>query len=279
MIQIQYISDLHLEHHDRKNEGYLVPSTFLIPNAPYLALCGDIGNPELVVYDAFLSWCSKMWKAVFLVAGNHEYYNYRSAVKTDIPTRKETIRTLTAKYKNVFFLDCSSHFIAEHNVRVLGCTLWSDTSVGDEDLIIKYMNDTRNILLAKETPFLPRYMTDLHNQEKAWLQSEIESARKQGEDVIVLTHYLPSFQLIAEKYKDNPLNMCYASNCEDLLQAPVKAWICGHSHTGVNLFINGVQCCMNPYGYPGEKVETRSVKAVLEAVQNEASHGKQDTTP
>ena len=263
--QIQYISDLHLEHHDKQNQGYLIPSMFLKPSAPYLALCGDIGNPDLAAYEAFLGWCSRSYTLVFLIAGNHEYYNYRSPAKGDMHTRKEKISRITAQFKNVYFLDCSSYYIAEFNIRVLGCTLWSDTSSGDDAKIITYMNDARNILVDKdtETHLVPKRMTALFQEEKAWLLNQIQLAKERKEEVLVLTHYLPSFQLIAEKYKDNPLNMCFASDCEDLLQVPVKAWICGHSHTGVRKDINGVRCVMNPYGYPGERVETRSSTSVL----------------
>lgn len=236
---------------------------FLKPSAPYLALCGDIGNPDLMAYEAFLAWASRSFELVFLLAGNHEYYNYRSTKTSDIPTRKEKIRTITSAYKNVFFLDCSSYYIAKYNLRVLGCTLWSDTSSGSDEKIITYMNDARNILAEGQNHLVPKRMTALHFEEKDWLNSQIELAKNRGEEVLVLTHYLPSFKLIAEKYKDNPLNICFASDCESLLRHPVKAWVCGHSHTGVQMQINDVECFMNPYGYPGEKVETRSSSATL----------------
>lgn len=263
VFQIQYVSDLHLEHHDKGNEGYLIPSMFLKPSAPYLALCGDIGNPDLMAYEAFLQWCSRSYKLVFLIAGNHEYYNYRSPTKTDIPTRKEKIRNLTSKFKNVFFLDCSTHYLAEHNLRILGCTLWSDVGISNDEKISTWMNDPKEILLEKDTPFLPQSMRQLHFQEKEWLENQIHSAEGRGETLLVLTHHLPSYKLIAGRYEGHPLNMCFASDCETLMRPPVKAWICGHSHTGVELVQNGVKCVMNPYGYPGERVETRRTNAVL----------------
>ena len=37
-----------------------------------------------------------------------------------------------------------------------------------------------------------------------------------------------------------------------------------NSHTGVYKEINGVKVCMNPYGYTGERVETRDRSKVLE---------------
>jgi len=261
--QIQYASDLHLEHHDRKNEGYIIPSMFLKPSAPYLALCGDIGNPDLMAYEALLAWCSKSWKEVFVVAGNHEFYNYRSETPSDIQTRLQTMREICSHYKNVHFLECESYFLPEQNLRILGCTLWSDTSSGDQKAILRYMNDARNILYEKETPFVPALMTQVHREHKEWLSKEIQAANERGEEVLILTHYLPTYKLIHKKYADNPMNMCFASDCEDLIQAPVKGWICGHSHTGVSLELKGVKCTMNPYGYPGERNETRTTTAVL----------------
>jgi hypothetical protein len=255
--QLQYISDIHLEHHDKNNEGYLVPSMFLKPSAPYLALCGDIGNPDLPAYEALLRWCSKSYKLVFLVAGNHEFYNYRSSQNSDMATRLQKIRIMCSQYNNIVFLHRDTHFLPEYNLRILGCTLWSDTSVGDEEKIWMYMNDCRQILMEDGAPLSPTKMTELHSIDKDWIREELEKARKRNESVIVLTHHLPSYQLIHEKYQDHPMNMCFASNCEELLQEPVKAWICGHSHTGVKLNLFGVQCMLNPYGYPGEKVETR----------------------
>jgi len=261
--QIQYASDFHLEHHDKRNDGYLIPSMFLKPSAPYLALCGDIGNPDLIAYGALLGWCSRSWKEVFMVAGNHEFYNYRSEKPSDIPTRLAKMREICSHYKNVHFLDCDSYLLPEHNLRILGCTLWSDTSIGDEKAILTYMNDARNILYEKEVHLHPSLMANLHFQHKEWLFHGIQKAKETNEDVLVLTHYLPTFKLIHQKYADNPMNMCFASDCEDLIQPPVKAWICGHSHTGVHLEMNGVKCAMNPHGYPGERNETRNPQAVL----------------
>jgi hypothetical protein len=71
-MMIQYVSDIHLEFHDKMNTGSLQPLLFVKPVAPYLVLAGDIGVPDLKGYSVFLQWCSENWNAVFLVAGNHE---------------------------------------------------------------------------------------------------------------------------------------------------------------------------------------------------------------
>jgi predicted phosphodiesterase len=260
---LQYVSDIHLEAHDKRDTGSISPEMFVKPSAPYLALCGDISIPDLKSYDAFLEWCSSRWEKIFLVAGNHEYYNFRCKEKTDMAAKKKKLEEIVAKYPNIHFLECSSYYLEEYNLRILGCTLWSDTSIGDRIKILTYMNDGRSIRYQGEYPLLPEMMTELHLDQYEWLYEEINKAEERKEQVVVLTHYMPSFQLVAEKYQDNPLNMCFASDCEELMRPPVKAWICGHSHTGVKKEINGVLCLMNPFGYPGERVDSRSREAVL----------------
>ena len=67
-VRIQYASDIHLE---------IRPSKFrriLTPVGDILILAGDIGHPFRRTYAQFLDWCSRNFKHVILVPGNHEYY-------------------------------------------------------------------------------------------------------------------------------------------------------------------------------------------------------------
>jgi hypothetical protein len=259
----QYVSDIHLEFHDKHNTGSLQPDMFVKPVAPYLVLAGDIGIPELKSYPVFLNWCSSNWKHVFLVAGNHEYYNVRCPLKSDMATKKEQIRGVCETLPNVHFLDCSSYYLPEENLRILGCTLWSEIPDCIREKVITYTNDARQILHQKDTPFIPSAMSDTHLKEKQWLNQEIHQCELTNEKCLVITHYLPSFQLIHEKYKGHSMNACFASECDDLFRPPVVAWICGHTHTGMRLRIHGVPCVINPYGYPHEDVETRDRAATI----------------
>ena len=73
------MSDIHLEHYTVAFEKDLKPAQFVQPGlgADVLVLAGDIGNPDEPTYRYFLSWCSKSWPAVVVVAGNHEFYTER----------------------------------------------------------------------------------------------------------------------------------------------------------------------------------------------------------
>jgi Icc-related predicted phosphoesterase len=77
--------------------------------------------------------------------------------------------------------------------------------------------------------------------------------------VIMITHHLPSYSLIDPKYMKSKgsigptgLNQYFASHLDDLIKSPIKAWICGHTHTGFEKRINDVTVYCNPGGYPGE---------------------------
>lgn len=261
---LQYVSDIHLEFHDKHNNGSIQPEIFIKPVAPYLALVGDIGIPDLVSYKVFLEWCSERWTHVFLVAGNHEYYNVRCPLRTDITSKKEKIRQVCKGLPNVYFLDCSSVYFPEENLRILGCTFWSDIPDSIKEKAALMMNDSRQILYQKDTPLTPWSFSELHSQEKQWLTQEIDKCEQNKERCLVLTHYLPSFELIHEKYQGHFLNCCFASNSDELLRPPVIGWICGHTHTGGRHRLRGVPVVLNPFGYPHEVVETRDREAVLE---------------
>jgi predicted phosphodiesterase len=267
---LQYISDIHLECHDKQDKGNLSPEIFLKPAAPYLALCGDIGIPDLKAYSVFLEWCSQNWQQVFLVAGNHEYYNFRVKPSKSMKEKKEKIKEICDKLPNVHFLDCASFWLEEEKVRILGCTMWTNIHDSVLDLAAIQMNDTRQIVLTHGRQAFPEDLREIHLKEKAWLEAEIAKCQAANEKCIVLTHHLPSFQLINEKYEGHYLNSCFASNLHALIQKPVCAWLCGHSHTGKDMYINQVYCSLNPFGYPGEGVETKNREKVFE-IRNELS--------
>ena len=262
-MRLQYVSDIHLEFYDPSTMPPF--STFVKPdkNTPYLALCGDIGIPDLDSYKDFLTWCSKNWSTVFLIAGNHEFYNMKCKIKTTMDQKKDIIKRICSQLPNVYFLDCDSVWLESEKVRVLGCTLWSEI----DDKIINRARTTTNepkqVLVDPNEYAQPEILREIHRIERDWLYEEIQKATAIGEKCLVLTHYLPSYQLIAEKYKGDWMNSCFASHCDDLIHRPVAAWICGHSHVGKKIGINNILVALNPYGYPDENMEVRTPTSVI----------------
>jgi len=178
-------------------------------------------------------------------------------------SKRNKLQTICDAFPNVHFLDRSSVYLPEFNLRILGCTLWSEIPDCLYEKVITHMNDSRQIYEVKDMPFTPWSLSETHKEEKQWLNQEIHQCELTNERCLVLTHYLPSYSLIHEKYQGHFLNACFASDCEDLIRPPVVAWICGHTHTGMKVQVHGIPCLCNPHGYPHERVETRDRMAVL----------------
>ena len=258
--RIQFISDIHLEHHTP-------PYSLIIqPTAPDLAICGDIGNPYSYEYADFLNWCAHRWERVFIVAGNHEYF-----IKTPNPNKTmEKIDThieqLCAKISpNIYYMQKSVVLIEQYKIAIIGATLWtapdirhwdilSDGFLGDPGLrgeykaVYKIDENTNKIRVIH-----PSDIINIHQDHKAFISRQLgpfNSDIPKGYRVIILSHHLPSFSLISDNYTNSPLISTYASNQDALMKEPVVAWICGHSHDPITIrYDTGTLVTLNPLGY------------------------------
>lgn len=262
--RLQYVSDLHLEFHDRKNNGNIPCEMFVKPSAEYLALCGDIGFPERPALLTFLSWCSRNFKEVYWLPGNHEFYNGGLEKKSTHAEKLELCQRLCDGFKNVHFMFRKVRQVPGWNLRIAGCTMWTRIEPEDDMKVLMGMNDVRQIYVDEGENAMPDDFRRWHAEDKAWLADEISRAEKAQESMIVLTHHLPSYKLVHRKYEGHPLNFCFAVNLEEMMKSPVRGWLCGHSHTGCEVEINGVKCGLNPFGYPGEPSTSFNREKVLE---------------
>ena len=273
VMRIQYISDLHLEHYKIHTEEQLNPLQWIKPDptADVLVLAGDIGNPHKTSYGLFLKWCSTNWPQVVIIAGNHEFYQEGAGGIVGRPGAEtgtrlspryealEVIQIITRHYPNIHFLD-RGRFTVSPGVHILGCTLWSDIPADMRKYAVEGLNDFRLIPGATFEGY-----AGWHARDRDWLATELRAVSTVGEIAVVVTHHLPTPRLIAEKYSDHPMNCCFATDLEALIQETAPAaWICGHSHSGNTLEIGGTRLALNPHGYPGERVETRNRGAILE---------------
>lgn len=276
---IQYCSDLHLEFYDKNNKGRIHMLEFIKPSAPFLALCGDIGNPSRPAYKSFLKQCSEAFERVFVIPGNHEYYNFDQpkGVLYTMDEKNQQMEEICGSFSNVVWLQEKSVELVK-GVRICGATLWTDVERNQELEARNTMNDYNTIRMTgrgtyeeetvgptnvndrvggekkkKTLAWTPADMRIEHRKQKGMLRYFINEAAAAGDSIIVLTHHLPSFSWIHEDYKESKLNYCYASAMDTMIRAPVIAWLCGHTHRPKEALIQGVYCGINPRGYPGEK--------------------------
>ena len=272
-LRIQYASDLHLEF-----MGFPTPiQPLLKPIAPILVLAGDVGNPFQRNYRDMMSYCNIHWNRTFVIAGNHEYY-HKSATVADC---LKQMQYLTDEFPNIRFLDRARSDY--DGVAFLGATLWSDLS-GSEDIAARMMNDYRLIRKEPGVRIEPEDVSAWHRRDRAWLESELAACEEQGRPTVVLTHHLPSFSLIARQYANHPLNPAFASACDSLIRAPVRAWIAGHTHAGVHRTWTcpttgaSILGAVNPRGYPGESGTGYSRELFLE-ISTEPGNGGDTRDP
>jgi len=98
-MRIQYISDIHLE--------FLTNTPKVIPRADVLCLVGDIGYPFSKIYKKFLTEMNNLFKKVFLITGNHEYYNLGPNFGKDMLMIEEKIQKVITEnnLNNITFLN------------------------------------------------------------------------------------------------------------------------------------------------------------------------------
>jgi Calcineurin-like phosphoesterase len=244
-IKWQVGSDIHLEFYDKHDKGRITPEVFLSPSAHNLALCGDIGYPERPAYRAFIDWCSRNYELVVVTSGNHEYYSVRKT-PNEID---QMIYDICKRYPNVHYLQ--KGVLQTPKARILGCTLWSHISPQNRYKAAATMNDYHKIMNWSVDSCRAK-----HADHVSWLEKEIAYAAEHNEPTIVLTHHLPSYELIHSTYKDHDGNYNFASHLDRLLKHPVEAWFAGHTHKGVDMALHGVRCVVNPFGYPHENKTT-----------------------
>lgn len=251
---IYIVSDLHTERMGSATWEQTVIDSISRPfqednrGQNILLLAGDIGDPlaSSIRYNHVLSTASNAYDKVFVVSGNHEYYSTSAMHMMDsqitciqaMTEVEEKIRDICSHYPNVSYLQ--KDVVEYEGIRFLGCTLWTSAF----PWLSHYINDNRMI-----HGFNDRELQRLHDDHVTWLQDKLEKTSLPN---VVVTHHLPTYRMISEKFSSSILNPLFASN-SDWLMAHATLWACGHSHGKKQVKVRGCQCILNPLGYPIEK--------------------------
>lgn len=99
---------------------------------------------------------------------------------------------------------------------------------------------------SQKNRFTPGASARLHKHALAWLKERL-AVPFDGKTVVV-THYLPSMLSVAERYKQDMLSACSASNF-DYLFGKMDLWIHGHTHDNFDYQEKGTRVVCNPRGF------------------------------
>ena len=258
--RLQVASDLHLDVNppqERKN--------IIKPNAPYLALAGDIAEMRNshILFPFLTEMCHKFEK-VFYVMGNHEYY----AKKFDIHSTKEklleTLRNQTKELSNLFILDQETHYLEKENILIAGCTLWTDVPIIARESVSRGMNDYKKIclLIEKQDGSLTKQrMTiddtnGMHHQCMNFLREAKKSAIEKSAKMVIITHHAPLTKGTSNPIHEDPSRKLSRGYSTDLSQFIVEddlisAWIFGHTHWSCDFSFGKTRIFSNASGYIG----------------------------
>jgi hypothetical protein len=216
-------------------------------DADLLILAGDIGYPEDTITKDFIYWCCDTWPEVVWVFGNHEYYNRKKSHIYTMAEKEEAAPNL----ENLHILN-SSEFVYE-GIPILGTTLWTDVKLSEANSLQAAMSDFSYIKQNDGYPLTVSEWTSRHAVERGWLQVNLDRIALEGRKAIVVTHHLPTYEMILPQYKSYPNNCGFAAHADDLVNHPgVALWVCGHSHGQRVLELEGRKVIMNARGYQGE---------------------------
>ncbi|KAJ5364587.1 uncharacterized protein N7496_010300 [Penicillium cataractarum] len=241
----QILSDLHLEI----NQQYL--SLGIPVRAKHLILAGDIGR--LVDYDNYRDFLQKQtdrFELVFLVLGNHAFYNEIFATGLANARQLEQEPCLNGR---LAILHRTSYDVPESNVTILGCTLWSKVPVDAKEIVQSKIQDFKKIQDWTIDDHNTSHETDL-----AWLLSEIQSLQtqsknqKQKRSILIMTHHAPSLQNTSSpQHANNPWSSAFATDILSKISdvSSVKAWVFGHTHYSTEFRERGVRVLANQRGY------------------------------
>jgi PAS domain S-box-containing protein len=244
----QYISDIHLE--------YLTNIPRIKKIANNLCLVGDIGYPGSFLFNKFLKKCSEMYKNVFLVYGNHEYYSIIRGRNKKIETMQQKLDYAKDFPHNVYFLNNSYVYYniydetvhltldvldnKKNYVKIIGSTLWSNRGPG--------ANNFKNIFIDQDTLLTFEYQSRLFSESKYYIIHELFREDIQS---IILTHYATHGCANKGTYLDNK----DTNHIRELFLHPkLIACINGHTHSSIDTIAPGtnIKVLANCFGYKME---------------------------
>lgn len=231
---VQIVSDIHTEF-----ESYLVR-----PEAEVLIIAGDLAVGAENVIE-WLDTHKDKFKHIIYITGNHEYYNQ------DMCNTDKLITDYANSMPNVHFLNNSECEI--DGKLFYGGTMWTHVNPVEASVIEFGMNDFQLIKTGKSN-----LTTTVANA----IHREFIKGLEETESRIIISHHMPSKQLISPLYENSPLNSAFATNLDGYI-ASVDTWIFGHTHDVIDTTLYGCRCVCNPKGYPSERWRKEPYKSKL----------------
>lgn len=254
-MRIRYLSDLHIDFQ---------PFKIVFGGEDVLVIAGDTSEFRLreavvkMIFD-YLDTCNSQ---VVFITGNHDYYG------ADPPTVDYFWCNVNINRLHILNGNSVLIKVGDETVRFIGATLWTDFQRGTPEIMKicgTLYNDYGYIHTdcTKNRLFRPADAAAIHYQHRELIRGILERAIDDKIKNVVVSHHLPSYGCIAEKYAGDVGNANYAAtDMDQVMDLGVDLWIHGHTHTTSDKAIRGVRVVCNPRGYPGENKDFVEVNIV-----------------
>jgi Icc-related predicted phosphoesterase len=224
-MKARILSDLHFEFSQDQGKDFIANQN----DSDYdlLILAGDIAPVGILlsVFQKFRKAAGN--RPIVFVPGNHEYYHSSLEEANNIFSQLDEIHVLNGNVVNI------------GDVRIVGTTLWFPHS-GMMQASDYQINDFHKI------SDLNQWLNHRSRWEANFLNQNIQ------ENDIVVTHYLPCYDSVDDKFKNSNLNKYFVHNVKPLVEdCGVKLWVHGHTHSSVDYTLGSTRVVCNPCGYPG----------------------------
>jgi len=225
-MKIQILSDIHTEFGgDVRN--------FINNDVDITVIAGDLGTSKNII-DELIKIDKYATHPVVFVPGNHDYYHSQKCV---VDKRINNI-----KLDNIIVLN--NDVIKIQDIVFIGGTGWFQ-EVSKEALF--RMSDFKFIHDIIENNYGIGWNSDCYKFFNKALNEYSD------DKVVCITHNMPSFELIDDKYTKQPfdaLNGCFAMHWDNLIEDyNPDVWVCGHTHTSFDKKIFNTRIICNPYRY------------------------------
>jgi predicted phosphohydrolase len=249
-MKLLLVSDLHMTDH-LLNKPHAIPYVIESLGADdVICVAGDVSDSPTGMNKHLKALRDHTDATILAVMGNHDYY-YRTLSLDTIDRARDGLP------ERVHVLENETVVVGD--VRILGCTLWTDA---DQGLMAGNALGMQDYDLIKASPerqkegaiFIEVEDTVAWNQvSKNWLASEL--AQPFDGKTVVMTHHAPSFRSQQPKYAYHPLASFFCCDMDDLIEEhQPDYWLHGHLHDAAAYVIGQktkVRC--NPRGYTGER--------------------------
>ena len=216
-MKIQFMSDLHLEF--MENSRYIkhleIPVT-----GDVLVLAGDLFylKDSIAPLNRLWKWASNNYRQVLLVPGNHEYYNFCDVMERGLQWKWMFLENVGYYQNQVVRIDDTDFILS---------TLWSQINPVDEFFVWKGMNDFRQTLYDGKL-LTPENYKEMHRFCREFVEKSIVEST--AEHVVVVTHHLPTLQVVAPQHRGSILSSAFATECGEMIVSNQLGYVFQDEH-------------------------------------------------